>query len=281
MSSDNPAALNESDPNWVPRAAACLREVAAALADLPGAEEAAFDHIGSTSVLAWLQSPSSISRSASCLCRAMGTSCRALRRSGTSKPSVRDRIHPASGTTFRIEMRTLRPTFGRSASTLPTLREGNPSSSTFAARTPLGATTPFGFETGCASIRRLVSGTRTPSGDCLRRTRGGPTTTTTPARRPSSSRRCSSASGPRPRRVRAKASEPAAQSSARVRARRHERSLPRWIPVRGRASRALQPGCPDVAILADYVRPGGIVSLMLPNPVGMVLRQYRLIAAKP
>lgn len=50
MSSDNPAALNESDPNWVPRAAACLRNVAAALADLPGAEEAAFDHIGSTSV---------------------------------------------------------------------------------------------------------------------------------------------------------------------------------------------------------------------------------------
>lgn len=38
---------------------------------------------------------------------------------------------------------------------------------------------------------------------------------------------------------------------------------------------------PDVAILADYVRPGGIVSLMLPNPMGMVLRQYQLIATKP
>ena len=50
MSSDNPAALNESDPNWAPRAAKCLREVAAALADVPGAEDAAFDHIGSTSV---------------------------------------------------------------------------------------------------------------------------------------------------------------------------------------------------------------------------------------
>ena len=50
MSSDNTAALNEPDPNWAPRAAECLQEVAAALADLPGRDDAAFDHIGSTSV---------------------------------------------------------------------------------------------------------------------------------------------------------------------------------------------------------------------------------------
>jgi GrpB-like predicted nucleotidyltransferase (UPF0157 family) len=50
MSAANPAALIEPDPNWAPRAAAYLRNVAAALHDLPGAEDAAFDHIGSTSV---------------------------------------------------------------------------------------------------------------------------------------------------------------------------------------------------------------------------------------
>lgn len=50
MCSANPAALSESDPLWAARADACLRRVAAALIDLPGAEDAAFDHIGSTSV---------------------------------------------------------------------------------------------------------------------------------------------------------------------------------------------------------------------------------------
>lgn len=50
MSSDNPATLIESDPHWASRAAADLREVAAALTDLPGADNATFDHIGSTSV---------------------------------------------------------------------------------------------------------------------------------------------------------------------------------------------------------------------------------------
>ncbi|MDX6367510.1 MAG: hypothetical protein QOK30_2586 [Nocardioidaceae bacterium] len=50
MSCDNPAALSESDPSWASRAAACLGKVAAVLTDLPGAEHAAFDHIGSTSV---------------------------------------------------------------------------------------------------------------------------------------------------------------------------------------------------------------------------------------
>jgi hypothetical protein len=38
-------------------------------------------------------------------------------------------------------------------------------------------------------------------------------------------------------------------------------------------------GTDDVATLADYVRPGGIVSLMLPNPAGMVLR--RLVTEGP
>jgi len=32
-------------------------------------------------------------------------------------------------------------------------------------------------------------------------------------------------------------------------------------------------GAADLATLADYVRPGGVLSVMLPNPVGMVLRQ--------
>ncbi len=32
-------------------------------------------------------------------------------------------------------------------------------------------------------------------------------------------------------------------------------------------------GTTDVARLADYVRPGGVLSLLLPNPAGMVLRQ--------
>jgi GrpB-like predicted nucleotidyltransferase (UPF0157 family) len=50
MSATNAAALSEPDLNWAPRAAAYLRDVGAALSHLPGAEDAAFDHIGSTSV---------------------------------------------------------------------------------------------------------------------------------------------------------------------------------------------------------------------------------------
>lgn len=46
----NPAALHEHDPAWATRAAAHLAGIRQALAGLPGAEAAAFDHIGSTSV---------------------------------------------------------------------------------------------------------------------------------------------------------------------------------------------------------------------------------------
>jgi dephospho-CoA kinase len=46
----NPAALRDADPEWAVRAAQCLGEVEAALHGLDGADKAAFDHIGSTSV---------------------------------------------------------------------------------------------------------------------------------------------------------------------------------------------------------------------------------------
>lgn len=49
-STDNPARLVEHDPQWAPRAAHSLDEIRSALSDLPGAADAAFDHIGSTSV---------------------------------------------------------------------------------------------------------------------------------------------------------------------------------------------------------------------------------------
>ena len=47
---DNPAALSDPDPEWPARATECLEQVKEALRGLTGAEEAAFDHIGSTSV---------------------------------------------------------------------------------------------------------------------------------------------------------------------------------------------------------------------------------------
>jgi GrpB-like predicted nucleotidyltransferase (UPF0157 family) len=47
---DNPAALSEPDPEWPARATECLDQVKEALRGLAGADEAAFDHIGSTSV---------------------------------------------------------------------------------------------------------------------------------------------------------------------------------------------------------------------------------------
>lgn len=47
---DNPAALVDHDPRWPPRAAQHLAQIRAALGGLPGAAEAEFDHIGSTSV---------------------------------------------------------------------------------------------------------------------------------------------------------------------------------------------------------------------------------------
>lgn len=50
MPETNPAALFEPDPEWVPRAGQCLEQVRAAMHGLDGADEAAFDHIGSTSV---------------------------------------------------------------------------------------------------------------------------------------------------------------------------------------------------------------------------------------
>ena len=46
----NPAALVEHSPEWAPRAAYLLDRIRMALADLPGADEAELDHIGSTSV---------------------------------------------------------------------------------------------------------------------------------------------------------------------------------------------------------------------------------------
>jgi len=47
---DNPAVLVEHDPRWPPRAAQLLDQIREALDGLPGATEAEFDHIGSTSV---------------------------------------------------------------------------------------------------------------------------------------------------------------------------------------------------------------------------------------
>lgn len=50
MPQKNPAALSAPDPEWPARATECLEQVKVALRGLPGADEAAFDHIGSTSV---------------------------------------------------------------------------------------------------------------------------------------------------------------------------------------------------------------------------------------
>ncbi len=47
---DNPAALHEHDPAWGRRATRHLVHVEQALGGLPGADEAVYDHIGSTSV---------------------------------------------------------------------------------------------------------------------------------------------------------------------------------------------------------------------------------------
>lgn len=47
---DNPAALVDHDPRWIPRAAQLLEQLRAVLDGLPGATEAEFDHIGSTSI---------------------------------------------------------------------------------------------------------------------------------------------------------------------------------------------------------------------------------------
>lgn len=47
---DNPAALSDPDPEWPVRAKECLEQVKEVLRGLTGADEAAFDHIGSTSV---------------------------------------------------------------------------------------------------------------------------------------------------------------------------------------------------------------------------------------
>lgn len=46
----NPAELHEYDGAWPVRAAASLADIRERLADLPGASDAAFEHIGSTSV---------------------------------------------------------------------------------------------------------------------------------------------------------------------------------------------------------------------------------------
>jgi dephospho-CoA kinase len=46
----NPAALFPHDPAWLDAAADHLRPIREALADLPGAHRASYDHIGSTSV---------------------------------------------------------------------------------------------------------------------------------------------------------------------------------------------------------------------------------------
>src|SRR5262245_12630034 len=46
----NPAALSAPDPSWGPRAAEHLTTVRQAFDGLPGARDAAYDHIGSTSV---------------------------------------------------------------------------------------------------------------------------------------------------------------------------------------------------------------------------------------
>ena len=47
---DNPAALVDHDPRWLLRAGQVLDQIRVALDGLPGAAEAQFDHIGSTSV---------------------------------------------------------------------------------------------------------------------------------------------------------------------------------------------------------------------------------------
>ncbi len=50
MSEDNPAALVPHDPGWAAAAAEVLADVRSALAGVPGAVDASYDHIGSTSV---------------------------------------------------------------------------------------------------------------------------------------------------------------------------------------------------------------------------------------
>lgn len=50
MGTSDPAALSEYDPAWPVRARHWLGLVTSALADLPGADAAIYDHIGSTSV---------------------------------------------------------------------------------------------------------------------------------------------------------------------------------------------------------------------------------------
>lgn len=47
---DNPAALHEHDLTWASQAARHLASLAGALSDLEGADDAVYDHIGSTSV---------------------------------------------------------------------------------------------------------------------------------------------------------------------------------------------------------------------------------------
>ena len=49
-SDDNPARLVDHDPAWAPRAEQLLGKVRQAFYGLPGAAEAEFEHIGSTSV---------------------------------------------------------------------------------------------------------------------------------------------------------------------------------------------------------------------------------------
>ena len=50
MAGSNPAALSPPDPVWATRGAEALDVIAESLSGLPGAAEATFDHIGSTSV---------------------------------------------------------------------------------------------------------------------------------------------------------------------------------------------------------------------------------------
>ena len=47
---DNPAALSEHDPSWAPRAGRHLVDIRRSFRELPGAGQASYDHIGSTSV---------------------------------------------------------------------------------------------------------------------------------------------------------------------------------------------------------------------------------------
>lgn len=53
----NPAALLDHDPAWHEKAAYFLDQVRDALSDLPGAGDAAYDHIGSTSVCGLVAKP--------------------------------------------------------------------------------------------------------------------------------------------------------------------------------------------------------------------------------